>query len=63
MRTTIAIDDDLFAEAQAFAGVTGKSAVIREALKAFVEREAARTLARLGGTKPGAKAPPRRRLK
>jgi len=63
MRTTIAIDDDLFAKAQEFAGVTEKSAVVREALKAFVEREAARRLARMGGAIPGAKAPPRRRLK
>lgn len=63
MRTTIAIDDDLFAKAQQFAGVTKKSAVIRQALKAFVEREAARRLARMGGTIPDAKAPPRRRLK
>jgi Arc/MetJ family transcription regulator len=63
MRTTVAIDDELFAKAQKFAGVTKKSAVIREALKAFVEREAARRLARMGGTRPGAKAPPRRRSK
>ena len=63
MRTTIAIDDELFAKAQEFAGVTEKSAVIREALKAFVEREAARRLARMRGTQPGAKAPPRRRRK
>jgi Arc/MetJ family transcription regulator len=63
MRTTIAIDDDLFAKAHEFAGVTEKSAVIREALKAFVEREAARRLARMGGAIAGAKAPPRRRLK
>jgi Arc/MetJ family transcription regulator len=63
MRTTIAIDDELFAKAQEFAGVTEKSAVIREALKAFVEREAARRLARMGGTRPSAKAPPRRRFK
>jgi Arc/MetJ family transcription regulator len=63
MRTTVAIDDELFAKAQKFAGVTEKSAVIREALKAFVEREAARRLARMGGTQPNAKAPPRRRFK
>jgi Arc/MetJ family transcription regulator len=63
MRTTIAIDDELFAKAQKFAGVTEKSAVVREALKAFVEREAARRLARMGGTQPDAKGPPRRRLK
>ncbi|MDB5584609.1 MAG: hypothetical protein JWR80_9785 [Bradyrhizobium sp.] len=61
MRTTVAIDDELFAKAQEYAGVTEKSAVIKEALKAFVEREAARRLARMGGTQPGAKAPPRRR--
>lgn len=61
MRTTIAIDDELFAKAQEYAGVSEKSAVIKEALKAFVEREAARRLARMGGTQPGAKAPPRRR--
>ena len=63
MRTTIAIDGELFAKAQEFAGVTEKSAVIREALKAFVEREAARRLALMGGTQPDAKAPPRRRSK
>ena len=63
MRTTIAIDDELFAKAQEFAGVTEKSAVVRVALKAFVEREAARRLARTGGTIPNAKAPPRRRIK
>lgn len=62
MRTTIAIDDELFAKAQEFAGVTEKSAVVREALKAFVEREAGRRLARLGGSMPKAKAPPRRRV-
>ena len=61
MRTTIAIDDELFAKAQEFSGLTEKSAVVREALKAFVEREAARRLARLGGTQPNAKAPRRRR--
>jgi len=63
MRTTIAIDDELFAKAQKFAGVTEKSAVVREALKAFVERESARRLARMGGTQPDAKGPPRRRFK
>jgi Arc/MetJ family transcription regulator len=61
MKFTIAIDDELFAKAQQFAGVTDESAVVREALKALVEREAARRLARMGGTQPDAKVPPRRR--
>ena len=61
MKTTIAIEDELFAKAQKYAGVTEKSAVVRMVLKAFVEGEAARRLARLGGTEPDAKAAPRRR--
>jgi Arc/MetJ family transcription regulator len=62
MRTPIAIDDELFAKAQEYAGLTEKPAVVRETLKAFVEREAARRLARMGGTQPDAEAPPRRRF-
>lgn len=61
MRTTVAIDDELFEKAQQYAGTTEKSAVIREALKAYVEMEASRRLARMGGSAPAAKAPPRRR--
>ncbi len=61
MRTTIALDDDLVAQAQAFTGLSEKSALVREALKALIERESARRLARLGGTERKLKAPPRRR--
>ena len=61
MRTTLALDDDLLAEAEALTGVREKTALVREALKALIERESARRLARLGGSDPKAKAPPRRR--
>ena len=61
MRTTIALDDDLLERAQAYSGVMEKSALVREAFKALIEREAARRLARLGGTEPDLVAPPRRR--
>jgi Arc/MetJ family transcription regulator len=61
MRTTLAIDDELLAKAQAFTGMTEKSALVREALKALIERESARRLARLGGSEPDLAAPPRRR--
>ncbi|HZU89995.1 MAG TPA: type II toxin-antitoxin system VapB family antitoxin [Stellaceae bacterium] len=61
MRTTLAIDDELLAKAQVFTGLRRKSAVIREALKALIEREAARRLAHLGGSQPDLIAPPRRR--
>lgn len=60
MRTTLALDDDLLAKAQAYTGLK-KSALVREALKALIEREAARRLARLGGSEPGMTAPRRRR--
>ena len=60
MRTTLAIDDALLAKAQAATGLTEKSALVREALKALIERESARRLARLGGTEPDLAAPPRR---
>jgi Arc/MetJ family transcription regulator len=61
MRTTIAIDDALFARAQELAGVDEKSAVIKKALQAYVQLEAGRRLALMGGSMPDAKAPPRRR--
>jgi Arc/MetJ family transcription regulator len=63
MRTTIALDDELLADAKEYTGLTETSAIVREALKALVEREAARRLARLGGTAPGMKSIPRRKSK
>ncbi|MGH9056801.1 MAG: type II toxin-antitoxin system VapB family antitoxin [Acidimicrobiales bacterium] len=61
MRTTLALDDDLLAEAQRLTGTSEKSALVREALRALIERESARRLARLGGSEPGLTAPRRRR--
>ncbi|MGN6649661.1 type II toxin-antitoxin system VapB family antitoxin [Trinickia sp.] len=61
MRTTIALDDDLLAKAQAYTGVEEKSTLVREALKALIQREAAKRLANLGGSEPGIDAAPRRR--
>jgi Arc/MetJ family transcription regulator len=52
MRTTLALDDDLVRIAQEFTGVSEKTALVREALKALIERESARRLASLGGTMP-----------
>ena len=61
MRTTLALDDEQMAKAQEFTGLKEKSAVVREALKALIEREAARRLARLGGSEPRLKPSRRRR--
>ncbi|MBV9555226.1 MAG: type II toxin-antitoxin system VapB family antitoxin [Alphaproteobacteria bacterium] len=63
MRTTIAIDDDLMEQAREYTGLAENAALVREALKTLVAIEAGRRLARLGGTDPSAKAPPRRRPK
>jgi Arc/MetJ family transcription regulator len=62
MRTTIALDDDLVRTAQEFTGVAERTALIREALKALIERESARRLASLGGTMPGLRNIHRRRV-
>jgi Arc/MetJ family transcription regulator len=61
MRTTLALDDDLVQRAQEYTGLTEKAALVREALKALIEREAARRLARLGGSEPQLKPVRRRR--
>ncbi|RLA29111.1 MAG: type II toxin-antitoxin system VapB family antitoxin, partial [Gammaproteobacteria bacterium] len=50
MRTTLNIDDDLLSEAQRMTGVTEKTALVREGLRALIERESARRLARLGSS-------------
>ena len=61
MRTTLNLDEELVREAQRISGVKGRTAVIHEGLRALIERESARRLARLGGTEPELEAPPRRR--
>ena len=62
MRTTLTIDDDLFAKAVSLAepGIE-KSELIRECVKAFIQRQTARRLAALGGQAPDIKLVPRRR--
>jgi len=61
MRTTINLDEDLLAEAERLTGITERAALVREGLRALVQREASRRLARLGGTEPNLKNIPRRR--
>ncbi len=61
MRTTVNIDDELLAEAQRITGVTEKAALLREGLRALVERESAKRLVQLGATEKQLKSVPRRR--
>lgn len=61
MRATVALDDDLIAKAQEFTGVTERSALLREALKALIHLEASRRLAALEGSMPDLEPIPRTR--
>ncbi len=61
MRTTVTLDDDLLAEVEALTGRRERSALLRLALEALLERESARRLALLGGTDPAAEAAARHR--
>jgi Arc/MetJ family transcription regulator len=62
MRTTITIDEELLEKAQKYTGIKERATLVRMGLESLVQREAARRLARLGGTEPDVVAPPRRRF-
>ena len=61
MRTTINLDDELLTEAQRITGMKERTALIHEGLRALIERESARRLARLGGSEPRLQPVHRRR--
>jgi Arc/MetJ family transcription regulator len=61
MRTTINLDDALLERAQSLSGLHERSALLREALTALIQRESARRLAQLGGSEPELTSVPRRR--
>ena len=63
MRTTLTLDDSLFADALALADSgMDKAELLRECVKAFIQRQAALRLAALGGAAPEIEAVPRRRV-
>lgn len=53
--------ETMLRQAREWTGIEDRDSIIREALKTLLAREAAARLARLGGTMPDFKAPPRRR--
>lgn len=61
MRTTVNLDDELLDEARRITGMDGRTALIHEGLRALIERESARRLARLGGSEAKLRPVPRRR--
>lgn len=61
MRTTINLDETLLERAQSLTGVVERSALLREALTALIQRESAQRLAQLGGSEAELTPAPRRR--
>jgi hypothetical protein len=52
MRITLILDESLLDEAHRLTGMRERTALIHEGLRALIERESARRLARLGGSDP-----------
>lgn len=61
MRTTVNVDDELLARAKELTGISETASLVRYAVERLVEHEAARRLARLGGTMPDLDVPERQR--
>lgn len=61
MRTTLNLDDDLITEAGRLTQIAERTALVRAALQALIERESAKRLAKLQGSQNDAEAPQRRR--
>lgn len=61
VRTTVNLDEKLIEEARRVTGTKERTALIHDGLRALIERESARRLARLGGSEPGLRPVPRRR--
>jgi Arc/MetJ family transcription regulator len=61
MRTTVTLDDALLSQAQNLSGLKDRGTLLKEALRALIERESVRRFIRLGGTEAQLKDIPRRR--
>ncbi len=61
MRTTVNLDQELLDKARRITGMEGQTALIHAGLRALIERESARRLARLGGAEAQLRPVSRRR--
>ena len=61
MKTAVTVDSALLKRAQELTGITDESSLVKAGLRALIERESARKLARLGGRQPQLRPIPRRR--
>ena len=61
MRTTVTLDDQLLADASDATGITERSQLLHDGLRALIARENARAIIALRGSEPDAWVPERRR--
>ena len=61
MKTTVTVDRALLKRAEELTGIADGASLVSEGLRALIERECARKLARLGGSQPQLTPIPRRR--
>ncbi|CAN5808740.1 MAG: type II toxin-antitoxin system VapB family antitoxin [Thermomicrobiales bacterium] len=61
METIVDLDEKLLERAIRISGIEKKDEVLREALTALIDREAARRVIELAGTEPNLMVPPRKR--
>ena len=62
MRTTLNVDDELFAKDQQYAAIQERSALVDEALRVPLYRAAAQRMIVLDGCEPGSKLPSKKFL-
>jgi Arc/MetJ family transcription regulator len=62
MRTTLNINDDILQEASRLTGIKEKTALIMLGLKSLIAKEAAKRLARLGGSEKSLRPIRRKRV-
>ena len=63
MRTTLNVEDKLFAKASQLSGIKGKTSLIKRGLEALIMIESGKRLAQLGGTEKKLNVLRRRRSK
>ncbi len=61
MKTTLNISDEMLHRAQEMTGVMEKTSLVHMGLEALIARASFQRLAKLGGSQPGLRIPPRRR--
>jgi len=60
MRTTLNLDEAILKKASELSGISEKTQLLHEGLKALIAKQSALRLSRLGGTSPKLKNIPRR---